>query len=132
MVAFRPFESAISPNMEFQPDPTHRRSASNVDLDDEDLLVHDPPAGRALPPLRLPPISSKPWLVVATKADLPETQENFIELQKYLSAVQDGKEVHPSGKKNGWCRKVQAVPVSAINKQGVQGIPGIILELLDD
>lgn len=119
MVTFKPFESAISPG--FDPEPT--------DEDGDTLLA--PAVGRKLPPLSLPPISSKPWFVVATKADLPDTQERFAALQQYLANVQSGEEVHPSEKANAWRRKVHAVPVSAINKEGVSGIPELVLGLLD-
>ncbi|KAK4504120.1 hypothetical protein PRZ48_005035 [Zasmidium cellare] len=115
VTAFKPFESSISPG--FDPE-----------LAD---AVLDPPAGRALPAIALPPISSKPWLVVATKADLPNTQENFQRLQSYLQSVQAGADQHPSGKENGWRKSLYAVPVSAINKEGVSGLPGILLNLLD-
>jgi GTP-binding protein len=102
-----------------------------------------------LPQLILPPISSKPWFVIATKADLPETQERFAELQAYLARVQSGEEEHPcrsvtaaadtpaGNAETGhdgepWRRRLQAVPVSAINKQGVEGLPQLILELLEE
>ncbi|KAI6872134.1 hypothetical protein KC318_g17133 [Hortaea werneckii] len=94
--------------------------------------VLDPVAGRKLPELSLPPISSKPWFVVATKADVEGTQEKFRDLQKYLRQVQEGEVEHPSGKENGWKKQVAAVPVSAINKAGVQGIPELIVTLLND
>ncbi|WPG99954.1 GTP1/OBG [Acrodontium crateriforme] len=118
LVTFRPFESSISPDLDPEP------------IDEEDLVL-DPPVGRELPPLALPPISSKPWFVVATKADLPETQENFFALQAYLKKVQAGAEAHPSGKKNAWKRTLSAVPVSAIRKEGVEGIPELVIGLLD-
>jgi GTP-binding protein len=98
-----------------------------------------------LPQLILPPISSKPWFVIATKADLPETQERFTELQTYLAKIQNGEEEHPcrSASAHGkaderekiddpWRKRLQAVPVSAISKQGVEGLPQLILELLDE
>ena len=83
-------------------------------------------SGRVL----LPSISAKPWFVVATKADLPDTQENFASLQAYLSSVQAGGESHPSGKQNAWKRRLYAVPVSAMRREGVEGIKGIVLDLL--
>ncbi|KAF2840214.1 GTP-binding protein Obg/CgtA [Patellaria atrata CBS 101060] len=85
-----------------------------------------------LPPLTMPPISSKPWLVIATKADLPDTQENFLKLQEYLSAVRDGTDEHPSGKKNAWRSDVQALPISAIRAEGVDRIPEMVVSLLND
>ena len=67
----------------------------------------------------------------ATKADLPDTQENFAALQAYLFEVQSGDQEHPSGKQNAWKRKLYAVPVSAMRKEGVEGISGIVVDLLD-
>ncbi|OOF95502.1 hypothetical protein ASPCADRAFT_207982 [Aspergillus carbonarius ITEM 5010] len=86
---------------------------------------------RELPSLNLPPIFSKPWFVVATKADLPETQEHYKALRDYLAAVEKGDVPHPSGHPSGWRRKVSAVPVSAIRGEGVSGIPKLVVELLD-
>ncbi|KAI7236000.1 GTP-binding protein Obg/CgtA [Hortaea werneckii] len=121
MVAFQPFESSISPGMD--PEPLMKGGGDNV---------LDPVAGRKLPELSLPPISGKPWFVVATKADVEGTQEKFRDLQKYLRQVQEGEVEHPSGKENGWKKQVAAVPVSAINKAGVQGIPELIVTLFND
>lgn len=119
LVTFTPFESSISPGFDSEP------------LSEVGDTVLDPPIGRKLPPLSLPPISSKPWFVVGTKADVQDTQENFVQLRDYLSRVQEAEEEHPSGKKNGWKRLLHAVPVSAINKEGVAPLPEIILKLLD-
>ena len=119
VVTFEPFASSISPGL----DP---------EAGEEESIVLDPAAGRELPPLSLPPISSKPWLVVATKADLPGAQENYTKLQNYLQEVQAGTEAHPSGKQNGWKKTLFSLPVSAINKQGVESLPGILLRLLDE
>ena len=83
-----------------------------------------------LPALPMAPISSKPWFVVATKADLDGTQENFTRLQAYLDAVASGTVEHPSGKKNAWRRRLEVFPVSAIRGEGVDGIPVWVLELL--
>ncbi|KAI9672893.1 MAG: GTPase of the mitochondrial inner membrane that associates with the large ribosomal subunit [Trizodia sp. TS-e1964] len=96
-----------------------------------------------LPTLTTVPISSKPWLVVATKADLPETQENFSQLQEYLRLVSASKEPHPSqimpadasGMPRGfkpWNKALTAIPVSAINGEGGDGIIRCIVGLLDD
>lgn len=119
MVPFNPFET---------PMPDHDDHFANSDGD----AVVNAPDGRILPPLSLPPITSKPWFVVATKADLPETQENFLKLQEYLKGVQTGEQAHPSGKQNAWRKTMYSLPVSAINKEGVAGLPEIILELLND
>lgn len=121
MVAYQPFESSISPSLDPEPH----------DDSDEDVIL-DPTAGRKLPALSIPPISSKPWFVVATKADLEGTQENFLNLQGYLQRVREGTEAHPSGKINAWKKTLHAVPVSAINKEGVKAIPKVVLKLLDE
>lgn len=120
-VKFEPFESSISPG--FDPETV---------LHGADGTVLEPDPGRILPPLRFPPISSKPWFVVATKADLSETQENFIALQQHLAQVQAGLEEHPSGRKNAWRRQLHAVPVSAMKKEGTEKITEVILGLFDD
>ena len=85
----------------------------------------------SLPSLTLPPIHAKPWFVVATKADLPETQERFKVLREYLSAVEKGEAEHPSGHEDGWKEKVVAVPVSAMRGEGVGVIPKLVMEFLD-
>ncbi|KAF2493208.1 GTP-binding protein Obg/CgtA [Lophium mytilinum] len=94
------------------------------------LFDNNSPEG--LPELTMPPISSKPWFVVASKADLPETQENFFALQNYLAAVKKGDQPHPSGRRNAWMKKLQAVPISAIRAEGVETVPQIVMELLED
>jgi GTP-binding protein len=68
-------------------------------------------------------IAGKPWFVVATKADLPGTQENYKELKAYLESVTKGEVPHPSGaEKDAWTRDCVAIPVSAINGQGTERI----------
>ena len=67
-------------------------------------------------------IAGKPWFVVATKADLPETQENYRRLQAYLDRVSNGDEPHPSGVDGAWTARCNAIPVSAIHGQGVDRI----------
>lgn len=89
------------------------------------------PSPEPLPFLTSTPISSKPWIVVATKADLPNTQVNFEVLQKYMDEVTDGKEPHPSGRKHAWKKKLTAVPVSAVKAEGVHSIPQLVMDLLD-
>ncbi|KAK4541954.1 hypothetical protein LTR36_007154 [Oleoguttula mirabilis] len=127
MVAFKPFEPAVSPGLDAEPSDDEP-----FEDDGEIMSLPGPPiVGRKLPPLTLPPISGKPWFVVATKADLPGTQENFAALQGYLAGVEAGEVEHPSQKANAWRRRVRAVPVSAIQKEGVGGIPEIVVGLLD-
>lgn len=123
LLEFKPFQSAISAGFEPEPEPINPEGAN-------DLL--SPAVGRKLPPLSLPPISSKPWLVVATKADLDATQDNFVALQSYLKRIQAGEEQHPCGKKNAWKKKLYSVPVSAINREGLATLPEILLGLLDE
>ena len=117
LVAFTPFEEPINPILDPEKTPADQ--------------ILNPPTGRPLPPLSLQPISSKPWFVVATKADLPETQDIFMAMQSYLADVQSGSQPHPSGKPNAWRRRLNAVPVSAINKEGVGRIPELVVSLLD-
>ncbi|KAL7922253.1 P-loop containing nucleoside triphosphate hydrolase protein [Trichoderma austrokoningii] len=76
-------------------------------------------------------IAGKPWFVVATKADLPETQDNFQELKTYLDNVTDGREPHPSGVEGAWTSKCAAIPVSAIQGKGVDRIVHWTVGLLD-
>jgi GTP-binding protein len=99
--------------------------------DGEDTTVVSPTPGRQLEPLHLPPISSKPWFVVATKADLPETSENYQVLRKYLESIQRGEQPHPSGRNNAWKRYLDAIPVSAIRGEGVEQLPELVVRLLD-
>jgi GTP-binding protein len=88
-------------------------------------------AEKNLPPLTLPPMSSKPWVVIATKADLQGTQDNFLQLQQYLAGVEDGSIEHPSRKSHAWRQRLQAVPVSGIKGEGVNRIPEVVVDLLD-
>jgi GTP-binding protein len=122
VVAFHPLDPSSPP-------PSN---ASDPLPEDADGMVLNVPLGRELPALSLPPMSSKPWLVIATKADLPDTRENFAKLQAYLKRVEAGEEEHPSGKKNAWRKRMYSMPVSAINKEGVARLPEIVLSLLDD
>jgi GTP-binding protein len=79
-----------------------------------------------------PSIAGKPWFVVASKADLPDTQENFARLKTYLDDVNGKREEHPSGQEKVWEKEVEAIPVSAINGQGVDRIREWIVGLLED
>lgn len=79
-----------------------------------------------------PSIAGKPWFVVATKADLPGTKENFESLKAYLDLVNSGEEEHPSGQANPWAGKVEGIPISAINGHGVERITEWTIGLLDD
>lgn len=77
-------------------------------------------------------IVGKPWFVVATKADLPDTKENFESLKKYVDKVQAEEEEHPTGVEGAWRAKCAVVPVSAIRGENVQGIVHWTVGLLDE
>jgi GTP-binding protein len=77
-------------------------------------------------------IAAKPWYVIATKGDLPDTQENFAKLKEYLDDITNGEEPHPSGVEHAWTEECVAIPVSAIHGQGVDRIIHWTLGLLDD
>ncbi|KAK5115229.1 hypothetical protein LTR62_001429 [Meristemomyces frigidus] len=127
MVPFKPFESSISPSL----DPEHHDpSSSPPAVPTTPDYDSPPPTFTALPALVLPPISSKPWFVVATKADLPETQEAFRAVQAYLEDVRTGREGHPSGKAGAWVRGLRAVPVCAMRKEGCEGVLEVMRGLL--
>ena len=95
-------------------------------------MIIEPAPSLKLPALPMAPISSKPWFVVATKADTEGTRENFKELQAYLVAVASGSLEHPSGRKNARRDKLAAIPVSAIRGEGVDKIPEWTVGLLED
>ena len=96
---------------------------------EEGVIIRSSSA-QTLPPLTMAPISTKPWFVVATKADIQGTQANFAHLQEYLNAVSEKTADHPSGKKTCWKGPLTAVPVSAIRGEGVERIPELIVGLL--
>ena len=98
---------------------------------DENIII-EPSGSSSLSALPMAPISSKPWFVVATKADVEDTQENFTKLQDYLSALENGAIDHPCKKRNAWRGKLVAIPVSAIKGEGVERIPEWTVGLLDD
>jgi GTP-binding protein len=98
----------------------------------EEATLLEPLPGQTLPPLAMPPISAKPWFVIATKADKPETQDNYHALQEYLTKVREGGELHPSGKQNAWVKKARAVPVCAMKKEGVAGVQAMMTSLLGE
>lgn len=100
-------------------------------LQEDRSVLFNADGSRFLPELKMPLISSKPWLVIATKADLPETRQNFANLQAYLKGVGAGEIEHPSGKKNAWKKKLHAIPISAIKAQGVERITPVIVDLLE-
>ncbi len=98
-------------------------------------LMNGPEFGKAGTADKISPsmhIAGKPWFVVATKADLPGTQDNFKQLRAYLEAVSAGEEGHPSGVEGAWEGKCSAIPVSAINGQGVDRIVHWTIGLLEE
>lgn len=107
-----------------------KQSPWNNDEKEDGMVIYPEPS-RNLEPLKVVPISSKPWFVVATKADKDDTQENFVNLQKYVKGVESGQIGHPSGRKNGWRSRIAALPVSAIQEEGVSRIPEWVVALLD-
>ena len=76
-------------------------------------------------------IAGKPWFVVATKADLPGTQDNYRQLKAYVDGITEAQVPHPSGLEDAWTKNVTAIPVSAINNQGVDRIVNWIVRLLE-
>ena len=98
---------------------------------DENIII-EPSRSKSLPALPMAPISSKPWFVVATKADVEGTQANFAKLQAYLAALASGTVDHPSKRKNAWKGRLAAFPVCAIQGEGVERIPEWTVGLLDD
>lgn len=95
-------------------------------------IIIEPSGLRSLPELPMPPISSKPWFVVATKADFDDTRDNFARLQAYLDSLEKGTVDHPSRRKNFWKGRLAAIPVSAIRGEGVERIPEWTVGLLDN
>ena len=65
-------------------------------------------------------ISSKPWFLIANKADLPGTEIKFLELRQHLQS---------HGKKKG--QEIAVVPVSAMKGEGVEGAVQVMKGLLD-
>lgn len=120
LVKFKPLEALLASSP--QRDADHG----------EGNVLLNPTGGRELPELQMPPISSKPWLVIATKADLESTQDNFKALSEYLQQVEQDTVEHPSGRENAWRKQLHAIPVSAMRAEGVERIPAVIVDLLDD
>lgn len=108
---------------------TLRNRELNADTEDRMANERLQDFGQKLPS-PAPPISSKPWFVVATKADLQKTRDNFARLLTYMEMLREGQLPHPSGRENGWKIKPVAMPVSATNCEGVDRIPRLVVELL--
>ncbi|EHA52137.1 hypothetical protein MCOR27_000365 [Pyricularia oryzae] len=105
------------------------KDVSNISGYGSPLSADSPPAPEAVSGLH---IASKPWFVVATKADLPSTKENFDELRGYLAKITAGEESHPSGIAGAWIDDCAAIPVSAIKGQGVDRVIHWTVGLLDE
>lgn len=111
--------------------PAGRRSTPSDPSD----MIESPDFDPSVTPLDFiptTPISAKPWFVVATKADLPETQDNYQRLHQYIDGVNKGTEPHPSNRKNAWTESIKTVPVSAIQAEGVEVIPQLVMDLLEE
>jgi GTP-binding protein len=98
----------------------------------ESIVVNSGPNFETPMTPQVPSIAGKPWFVVATKADLPETKENFENLKAYLDILSAGECEHPSGQKEFWRKKIEAIPISAINGHGVESITEWTVGLLDE
>ena len=78
------------------------------------------------------PMSTKPWFVVATKADIDGTQQGFAHLQAYLQALEIKAIEHPCGQRNPWRGELAVIPVSALRGEGINRIPEWAVKLLQD
>lgn len=85
--------------------------------------------GRSTPAMMS--IANKQWFVVATKADLPGTIERYEALKAYVRDIQEGVVEHPSGQSGGWAKRLEVIPISAINGHGTERIVEWIVGLLD-
>lgn len=115
-------DRGIEANINWDLDPTTSHTPVHL-LNADSVASTKPPAALD--------IAGKPWFVVATKADLPETKENFLELKDYLERITKGEAPHPSGVEKAWTKNCSAIPVSAINNQGVDRITHWTVGLLD-
>ncbi|EXJ87691.1 hypothetical protein A1O1_04616 [Capronia coronata CBS 617.96] len=101
----------------------------------EEISIFPPPPSPStlLEPLKLSPISAKPWFVIATKADKDSavTQDQFQRLAAYVRQVESGEVEHPSGNRNGWRHRVAAIPVSAIHGHGIDKVIRYTAGVLD-
>lgn len=122
-VAWSPFEPLAS-----EPPPQKL-----LDEAGDEISIFPPPSTFRLEPLKLPPISAKPWFVVATKADKDSqvTQREFTRLAEYVRQIEAGQVEHPSGNRNGWKNRVAAIPVSAIHGQGIDKVVRFAAGVLD-
>ena len=108
IVSWRAFGSAVSSE---NPD-----TGTVIGQDEPSTLYRS--RQQSLPLLEGTPISSKPWFVVANKADLDNTMDKFSKLQEYLEDIPDDL----PGRKNRWKGRPAVIPVSAIRGEGVEQI----------
>ena len=113
-------------------DSQHPPSSDTSEL--EERMIEWSPFSDAAEQARAQPVSfvsSKRWFVVATKADLPDTQKNFEALQTYLQAASRDDAERPSGSGSRiWRGQIEAIPVSAIQGEGVERIVDHVAGLL--
>ena len=121
-VEWKPFGSATSSAS------AHDRTLARNEVH----MIIEPSGSRSLPALPMAPISSKPWFVVATKADVEGTQANFAKLQAYLDSLASGTVEHPCKRKHVWKGRLAAIPVCAVRGEGVERIPEWTVGLLND
>lgn len=68
-----------------------------------------------------PRMSSKPWFVIANKADLPGTEEKYWALKEHLEG---------EAKKRGDSKEIGLLPISALRGQGVDKVVDWMKEML--
>ncbi|RMZ88592.1 hypothetical protein DV736_g4176, partial [Chaetothyriales sp. CBS 134916] len=125
-------QESESRTIDWSPLGTYGHSPSGQAIFDEEgeqMQVY--PAPSKLEPIKLPPISSKPWFVVATKSDKQDTQGEYLKLRQYLDAVERGDAAHPSRNANAWRSKIAVLPVSAIRGEGTSKVAEWVAGLLD-
>ncbi|KAJ9629096.1 GTPase of the mitochondrial inner membrane that associates with the large ribosomal subunit [Knufia peltigerae] len=133
-VNWSPFEPLSSSSSSSSPSPSSEDQQEPMyDEEGEAISIFPPPPDTTLEPLKLPPISAKPWFVIATKADKDAqvTRDEFTKLAAYVHQVETRQVQHPSGNENGWRNRVAAIPVSAINRHGIDKVIRYTAGVLD-
>ncbi|MCJ1390272.1 GTPase of the mitochondrial inner membrane that associates with the large ribosomal subunit [Xylographa bjoerkii] len=120
IVSWQAFGSSVS---------TASSQDAEIETGTQDIMINA--GSQTLPPLQMPPISSKPWFVVGTKADLRSSQDNYAQLKMYLESVSTGTVPLPSGKKHGWKGQLMVIPISAIRGEGMDQIMDWTISLLN-
>ncbi|KIX03118.1 obg family GTPase CgtA [Rhinocladiella mackenziei CBS 650.93] len=126
LIEWKPFEI-------LSPSTAHQSSHKLYDDAGDEISIFPPPPTTPLEPLKLPPISAKPWFVIATKADKDAdvTQKEFTKLAEYVRQIGADEVEHPSGSQNGWRNRVVAIPVAAINGEGIDTVVRFTAGVLD-